>query len=192
MPGLPYFYGLYILFDKEYDILSPSMTEEAGSVKNRNYYTRFHMIMEILSWIFLLAALILAVVGCFTLEGPVPIHYDGRGNPDGYGSPASLLLMPIVMMFASGGVSAVGHFLDPSAWNMPFKVNYLRRHIVYRDMMSMLFMMELELAIFTLAFTLMSYFQNMHGIGLISVLFVVALMGTIVFWSVIAYRHNKM
>ena len=74
---------------------------------------------------------------------------------------------------------------------MPFKVNYLKRNIVYRDMMSMLFMMELELAVFAFVFTMMTFLQNMHGIGLFGILFTVVLLGTILFWSVVAYRHNK-
>ena len=182
-------------------------------MKNRNYYTRFHMILEILSWVLMLASLMIAIIGSLTLEGPIATHYDGRGNPDGYGSPATMLLMPIIMIVTNGIVSLIGHFLDPSAWNMPFKVNYLKRlighfldpsawnmpfkvnylkrNIVYRDMMSMLFMMELELAVFAFVFTMMEFLQNMHGIGLFGILFTVVLLGTILFWSVVAYRHNK-
>ena len=173
------------------DILSIVHPKEGGKVKNRNYYTRFHMILEILSWVLMLASLLIAIIGSLTLEGPIPIHYDGRGNPDGYGSPATMLLMPIIMIVTNGIVSLIGHFLDPSAWNMPFKVNYLKRSIVYRDMMSMLFMMELELAVFAFVFTLMTFLQTMHGIGLFGILFTVVLLGTILFWSVVAYRHNK-
>ena len=173
------------------DILSIVHPKEGGKVKNRNYYTRFHMILEILSWVLMLASLLIAIIGSVTLKGPIAIHFDGKGNPNGYGSPASMLLLPIIMMVTNGTVSLIGHFLDPSAWNMPFKVNYLRRNIVYRDMMSMLFMMELELAIFVLGFTLMTFFQKMHGAGLFSILFAVVLFGTIIVWCVIAYRHNK-
>lgn len=177
--------------DGNCDILSIVHLEEGREMKNRNYYTRFHMILEIFSWVLMLASLLIAIIGSVTMEGPIAIHFDGKGNPNGYGSPASMLLLPIIMMVTNGSVSLIGHFMDPSTWNMPFKVNYLRRNIVYRDMMSMLFMIELELAVFVLGFTLMTFFQKMKGVGLFSTLFAVALLGTIIVWCVVAYRHNK-
>ena len=105
--------------------------------RRKNYINRIHimiefaalavwlvaMILEILSWVLMLASLLIAIIGSVTLKGPIAIHFDGKGNPNGYGSPASMLLLPIIMMVTNGTVSLIGHFLDPSAWNMPFKVN---------------------------------------------------------------------
>ena len=49
------------------DILSIVHPKEGGKVKNRNYYTRFHMILEILSWVLMLASLLIAIIGSVTL-----------------------------------------------------------------------------------------------------------------------------
>ena len=108
------------------DILSIVHPKEGGKMKNRNYYTRFHMILEILSWVLMLASLLIAIIGSVTLKGPIAIHFDGKGNPNGYGSPASMLLLPIIMMVTNGTVSLIGHFLDPSAFVRHFQAGIHR------------------------------------------------------------------
>lgn len=161
-------------------------------MKNRDYITRLHLILEILAWVLLLVSLIIAVVGAVTMEGPIPIHFDGKGNPNSYGSPASLLLLPAIVIIALGSVSFIAHFLDPSVWNMPFKVNPLRKGIVYRDMMSMIFIMELLIAGLALFITMSIFFQRTGSVGWVTGIFVGVLFLDIIVWSAIAYRHNRM
>ena len=161
-------------------------------MKNQAYYTKVHMVFEILSFVMIVAALVVAAVGVITIDGDVPTHYDFKGNPDGYGSPATLLLMPIVMLlFGQLPISGIVHFLDASDWNMPFRVKPARQIRVYRDMMTMVILLELILAAITLFITVASFCQTMTGVGLATTLFIVLLALDIIVSLILAARHNR-
>ncbi len=95
------------------------------------------------------------------------------------------------MIFANLIISFVVHFVNPDFWNMPFKVKKEKKIIVYRDMISMMLWMELEMAGFTLASTIMAYIQNGAGAGVLAILLMILFAVTIIGFCILAAKHNK-
>lgn len=155
------------------------------------YITRWHIAIEIMSYALIAASFILAAMGLFTLPDRIPTHYDLAGNVDGYGSPANLFVMPVTMFISNLVISLIAHFMNPGLWNMPFKIQPARKIAVYRDIVSMYMWLELEIALFNLAFTVMCYTQKMGGIMILAIVFVIAPLITVICCSVLAARHNK-
>lgn len=61
-----------------------------------------------------------ALGGPNRLTGPVPTHYDAAGNVNGWGSPATLLLLPVVAVALYLGITVVSRF--PASFNFPVRV----------------------------------------------------------------------
>ncbi len=74
----------------------------------------------------LIALFLMGWVTYLAFEGPdrlpdrVPIHFDMAGNPNGWGSPAVLLLLPIVTAGLYFAMTVVSRF--PSTFNYPVRV----------------------------------------------------------------------
>ena len=158
----------------------------------RPYYTKLHRILEITSWAICIAALAIAIIGIVTIDGEIPTHFDIRGNADAYGSPKSLLTTPLtIMIIGLGTITFVGHFMDPSTWNMPFKVNDDRKHLVYKDLMTMIFVLELIVAVACLYLTLVMYTGASGSMMFFTILGVIAVLFNIVYFSAMAKKHNN-
>lgn len=67
----------------------------------------------------------LAMVGPHRMTGRIPVHFDAAGQPDGWGSPASLLAMPILALVLYGLMTVVARY--PSAFNFPVRVTPANR-----------------------------------------------------------------
>lgn len=158
---------------------------------NKIYFTRGHKIIEIISYVLLAISFILAIIGQTTLPDQIPVHYDMTGKVTEYGSPATLFLLPGIMLFSNLSISFITHFVNTNFWNMPFKVKEERKIIVYRDVVSMMLWMELEIAVFTLAFTIMSYIQKMGGALALTILLMILFAVTITVFCILAAKHNK-
>ncbi len=61
-----------------------------------------------------------AFYGPDPLPARIPTHFDIAGNPNGWGSPSSLLLLPAVALAIYLGMTVVSKF--PSAFNYPVRV----------------------------------------------------------------------
>ncbi len=155
------------------------------------YITKKHCIFEILSYVILLACFIIAIIGIVVLPDEIATHYDGAGNVDGYGSPTVLLFLPFIMLFTNGITSGILHFLPPSLWSMPCKIQPGREIIVYRDVAWMLVGMELQFSVFTLFNTIMSYLQQGQMLLYGVIVFMVLLTVTIIYTIVKAVQHSR-
>ena len=155
------------------------------------YRTHLHRVLELAAWLALLASLLIAVYGIRTLPEEIATHFALDGTPDGYGSPTTLLLLPLMMTPCLGIISVIAHFVDPSCYNMPFAVKEERKAYVYADMLTMLHAVELEIAVFTLYSQSLSYQQSGKGIlpavGLLMAVFAVTIIGL----CLRACRHNR-
>lgn len=158
---------------------------------NKLYITKRHKIIEIIAFVLLAVSFIIVIIGQKTLPDKIPTHYNLAGEADGYGSPATLFLLPGIMLFSNLSISFVTHFVSTDFWSMPFKVKEEKKIIVYRDMISMLVWMEVELAGFTLAFTIMSYIQKMAGVSVLTIILMILLTVTIVGFCILAAKHNR-
>ncbi|MGN1014363.1 MAG: DUF1648 domain-containing protein [Butyricicoccus sp.] len=157
----------------------------------RNARTRLHRILETAAWLLWLASFGIAIYAIATLPDTIATHFTLDGTVDGYGSPSSLLLLPIIMLFAMGTISLVVRLVPPENWNTPFVVREECKEAVYRTVATMLYALELEIAGFTLYSQLKSYYQSGTGVIAAMLVWFALLTVTIVGLSVKAYRINQ-
>lgn len=145
--------------------------------------------LEILSYVLLLVCFIIAIVGMATLPDEIPTHFTMSGEIDGYGSPGTLLMLPIIMLICNGMTSLIMHVMPPTMWNTPSKLKPQNAVRALQDMISMIAWMELEISVFTLFLTISIYRGKDAGSSII--LFVGALTVTIIYYIVAFQKHNK-
>lgn len=156
---------------------------------NKPYIKKSHLIVEIVSYVLILAAIIFGIIMTCTIEGEVPTHWDMSGNVDGYGSPASMLILPIIMLFTNLLVSACIHIMPAKSWNMPCKPKPGRELIIFSDMVWMMVWMEFAIALFTLIMTI-GFFKFVICM-IATVALTVGIFAILIAGIVIAVKHNK-
>lgn len=157
----------------------------------KEYGTGLHRALEIISWLILAVSFLIAVFGLFTLPDTIATHFNIRGEADGYGSPAELFLIPVFMGISLLIISLSVHFVKPGNWNVPTEVRRRKRKAVYRSMLTMCSLVQLEISGFTLFMQILMYHGTVKGIGIGMAVFISALFLTIVLLSVKINRENK-
>ena len=92
--------------------------------------TRYQRIAGVLAPAILLASILYILIVWHTLPERIPSHYNMAGEIDGYGSRATLLLMPVIGLVVDLSVALAGRF--PKSWNTGVRINSLNRVRVYR------------------------------------------------------------
>ncbi len=85
----------------------------------------------------------LALNSPFRVPDQIPIHFDLAGHPDAWGSPLSLLLLPIIALFLYAIITAVSRF--PSAFNYPTRVTAQNRERLQQIALNMMAWIKAEL-----------------------------------------------
>lgn len=153
--------------------------------------TKRHTVLEMLAWLLLLASYGIAIYGMRHLPESIATHYALDGAPDGYGSPGSLLILPIIITIALGVVSLVAHFVPVDMLNVPFEMQEKNQTQVYQTILSMLHALQIEIGAYTLYMTIMSYRQDGRYAILSLVIFLAVLGATTVGATVRAYHINQ-
>lgn len=153
--------------------------------------TKRHTVLEVLAWLLLLASYGIAIYGMRHLPESIATHYALDGAPDGYGSPGSLLILPIIITIALGTVSLVAHFVPVDMLNVPFEMQEKNQTQVYQTIISMLHALQIEIGAYTLYMTSMSYRQDGRYAILSLVIFLAVLGATTVGATVRAYHINQ-
>lgn len=153
--------------------------------------TKRHTVLEMLAWLLLLASYGIAIYGMRHLPESIATHYALDGAPDGYGSPGSLLILPIIITIALGIVSLVAHFVPVDMLNVPFEMQEKNQTRVYQTILSMLHALQIEIGAYTLYMTIMSYRQDGRHAILSLVIFLAVLGATTVGATVRAYHINQ-
>lgn len=153
--------------------------------------TKRHTVLEMLAWLLLLASYGIAIYGVRHLPESIATHYALDGAPDGYGSPGSLLILPIIITIALGVVSLVAHFVPVDMLNVPFEMQEKNQTQVYQTILSMLHALQIEIGAYTLYMTIMSYRQDGRYAILSLVIFLAVLGATTVGATVRAYHINQ-
>lgn len=153
--------------------------------------TKRHTVLEMLAWLLLLASYGIAIYGMRHLPESIATHYALDGTPDGYGSPGSLLILPIIITIALGTVSLVAHFVPVDMLNVPFEMQKKNQTQVYQTIISMLHALQIEIGAYTLYMTIMSYRQDGRYAILSLVIFLAVLGATTVSATVRAYHINQ-
>lgn len=153
--------------------------------------TKRHTVLEMLAWLLLLTSYGIAIYGMRHLPESIATHYALDGAPDGYGSPGSLLILPIIITIALGVVSLVAHFVPADMLNVPFEMQEKNQTQVYQTIISMLHALQIEIGAYTLYMTIMSYRQDGRYAILSLVIFLAVLGATTVGATVRAYHINQ-
>lgn len=153
--------------------------------------TKRHTVLEVLAWLLLLTSYGIAIYGMRHLPESIATHYALDGAPDGYGSPGSLLILPIIITIALGIVSLVAHFVPVDMLNVPFEMQEKNQTQVYQTIISMLHALQIEIGAYTLYMTIMSYRQDGRYAILSLVIFLAVLGATTVGATVRAYHINQ-
>ena len=147
--------------------------------------------VEVLAWIVMAAAFAVAAYGMKTLPDQIAVHYDVNGQVDEYGSPASLFILPAIMLLCLALVSFVAHFVKPQHWNMPFEVREANSDRVYGDIRLMMYLIELETSVFTLWATVREFGQTVKGMGIAVAVYMAIMAATIVILCIKAKADNN-
>lgn len=154
-------------------------------------FTRADAVLEILGYVFLLAAFSVAAVACAT-GVRIPEKFDDAGNIIKYGSPGILFLMPAMLLPCNLLFSLVLHLSNPNTWNRPIEPRPGREIVVYRDMVRMQTVIELLCGIYGLAFCLVKYRGIRGAMVPLSILLILGIIGDIAGMLAVAARHNRM
>ena len=123
--------------------------------KNKIYFSKTSVVMEIAAYVLLLAGMILAVVFMVTGEKEIPLRYDFQGNAEAYGSPAVLLIMPLSMLFVNMIMSLSNHISEMKISGLPFTVRPGREFNVCCSLVRMVVELQIILALYAVFFTIL-------------------------------------
>ena len=160
---------------------------------NREYFTPFHRILECISFACLIACFVLAVIAMRTFPDTIPTHFTIDGTPDGYGSPSSMLVLPLIIAPCLVLLSLIAHFVPVQYWNMPFRVSSSPdvARAVYQKILTLEYLIQAEISIFTLLSQIQSFRLSGKGVLLGCGLLMIAMIISIAVPVVQAYRINK-
>ena len=86
---------------------------------------------------------LLAFFGHDQLPNRIPIHFDAIGHPDGWGSPAMLLILPAITLINYLLFTVVTQF--PGAFKYPVKVTVINRQRMQSLALDMMAWMKFEI-----------------------------------------------
>ena len=108
--------------------------------------TLWQRILGILSPVVLLGAIVFVLIRFPHLPEQIPIHFNAKGEIDGYGGRFSLLLMPLIGLVMDASLVLVGRF--PKSWNTGVRITLYNRVRVYRLVRDLLAELRFTTALF--------------------------------------------
>lgn len=158
---------------------------------NRTFIKKWHFILELVSYGFLLGALLVGIIGQFTLPPEIPTSFDMSGNVTETGSPSFMILFVGIMLVTNAVLTLCLHVVPPNAWNMPKPVKPGNEIAVYGDVSAMCSELEAVMGLFTLLFNLGMYF-SLPAIGEVLSIFLVAGIAVIIVLNIVLMtKHNR-
>lgn len=157
---------------------------------NKSYIVKGHIIAELIALLMLLAALGIAIYGAFTIDHDILVRY-GTDKAASYGSPKSLLSLPIIMLITGIGMILINHLVPAKYWNMPFKAKPGRENLLMQNCVSMSVTMVVMMAMFTLGSTILMYQEKVGDVLIASFMLVFFMFAGIIFWMIKMARDNK-
>ena len=103
----------------------------------------YQCVVHILTGLVFIAMWVHVILVWGDLPDRIPTHYNFAGEVDGWGSKASILLLPVIGTVMLPLLIAVEFF--PQTWNTGVQVTPLNQVFVYRTTKSMLVTLELTL-----------------------------------------------
>lgn len=107
---------------------------------NKLYFDRAMKIVEILSYVFLIGSIVYLVI--FSKNHPVgtvATHFNANGEPDAYGDPMEMIILPGIFIFTNVIMSVLLRFVPVDTWNYPMKtINPAAAPYIYKITMWMM------------------------------------------------------
>ena len=157
--------------------------------ERKPYITGAHLLLERIAWLLLAAAFAVCVYGAITIKGEFPIHFDIYGNPNGYGSPMTMLLFPTVMLGVLALISVIVRKVPPKKMNMPFTLKAENTNAVMIQVCRLLFLLEDEIAMFTLVQSLLWISET--AVGWFALAFAALAVLTVIIGTIRMVKANK-
>ncbi len=146
--------------------------------------------MEIISIVLMIIAIVIAIIFAASTTERIPIKYNFAGEVTGYGSAATAVMLPVMMLFTVLIMILIVHLCPKEFFNVPVKTRPETELKVYTDCIWMIAIMDLLMAIFTLWETIS--FINMSDGGILpTVIFVAAIFTDIIFFLVKIIMDNR-
>lgn len=146
--------------------------------------------IALVALLFTLGITALAVAGPQALPARIPTHFNAAGQPDGWGSPGMLWMMPIMAAGIYLLMTLVARF--PSSFNFPMRVRPSARRQLEAIALNMLSCLKVELVCLFAAIQYWTIRIIRHGQGRLSPLFLplvlVLIFGTIA-WHIVRMRR---
>jgi uncharacterized membrane protein len=79
--------------------------------------TKTDLFLDRIAWVGLLFLWVYTIINYSRLPGTIPIHYNWNGEIDGYGSKATLLILPAIVTIIIIGLTALNRY--PHVFNYP-------------------------------------------------------------------------
>ena len=107
--------------------------------------TLWQRILGILAPTVLLGSIVFVLIRWPQLPAQIPIHFNARGEIDGYGGRGTLLIMPIIGLVMDGSLALAARF--PKSWNTGVRITLYNRVRVYRILRDMMAETRLGMAL---------------------------------------------
>ena len=107
--------------------------------------TLWQRILGILAPVVLLGSIVFVLIRFPHLPEQIPIHFNAKGEIDGWGGRGTLLIMPIIGLVMDAVLALSFRF--PKTWNAGVRITLYNRVRVYRLVRDMLAELRLALAL---------------------------------------------
>lgn len=134
-------------------------------------------ILDVVALILPLAGLALALVRYPELPDQIPVHFNGKGVADGYGSRATIFLLPAISMVMSAGLMLLARF--PHQFNYMTTITPENASFEYKKARIMVRLLNAECA-FLFFTAVLSVIQGTDGEAKLSPWFWVAFAATVI------------
>lgn len=131
-----------------------SAVESEGGVmpKKAPWITKDVRIVEAIGWLTGACSVVLTgfAIAAVPTGEKVPVHYGVDMQPNRWGSPVELLLLPIVMLACIALLALVLHLVSPEHWNQPAGLESDEKDAWYLASARSVAWFELECGVFSL------------------------------------------
>ena len=138
------------------------------------------------------AITVLALFGSHQLPERIPVHFDAMGHPNGWGSPAMVLVLPATTLIIYLLFTVVTSF--PGAFKYPVKVTSLNRRRLYDLALDLMAWLKAEIV------SLLTWMQWVtiavarnpeRHMPAMTVAALVVVFATVTFYSVLMFKVGK-
>lgn len=156
----------------------------------KSTFSKVDLVLEIFSWALTMGILLYTILVYTKLPIKIPTHFNGMGEVDGYGSPATVFYLVIVLFIMQMALSALANF--PQVYNYPVKITEQNREAQFRLAKYFIRTLKLCLAILFTYIQFSVIYSALSGKEGMSLWFLpialIGIFGTIIIYFVKAFK----